>query len=190
MLHTHCSGQNMAEWSKLAKRIRVPAGFAFAVAYFWLARPTSASFWQGSLLVMLGLVIRTLASGYVRKNEELATTGPYAHTRNPLYLGSLILAVGFAWVSQSWWILAGVVLMFFGIYFPVIKGEEQFLRERFSEFEHYSKAVPRIFPRFTAYKEGASKFSWALYQKHREYNALIGSAALLAIMAAKAWHKF
>jgi len=180
----------MPEWSRLAKRIRVPVGFAFAVAYLWLSRPTAASVIQGSVLVIIGLVVRTLASGYVRKNEELATTGPYAYTRNPLYLGSLILAIGFAWVAQSFWILAGVVLMFFAIYLPVITGEEEFLRERFAEFGSYSNAVPRIFPRFTAYRKDASKFSWALYKQHREYNALAGSAALLVVMAAKAWHKF
>lgn len=180
----------MPEWSKLAKRIRVPAGFAFAIAYFWLARPTPASLLWGSLLVVLGLAIRTLASGYVRKNEALATTGPYAYTRNPLYLGSLMLAIGFAWVSQSVWILAGVGLMFFVIYLPVIKGEEKFLRERFAEFESYSKAVPRLFPRWSAYEKGGSRFSWLLYKKHREYNALAGSAALLAAMAARAWHRF
>jgi protein-S-isoprenylcysteine O-methyltransferase Ste14 len=180
----------MPDWSKLAKRIRVPAGFVFAVLYFWLARPDKASLWQGSILVAVGLAIRTLASGYVRKNQELATTGPYAYTRNPLYLGSLILAVGFAWISRSLWILGGVLLMFFAIYLPVIADEEKFLRGRFPEFEGYSKAVPRIYPRFTAYAKGASKFSWALYMKHREYNALAGSLALLAVMALKAWRRF
>ena len=179
----------MPDWSKLAKRIRVPAGFAFAVLYLWLARPDKASFWQGSILVILGLAIRTLASGYVRKNEELATTGPYAYTRNPLYLGSLILAIGFAWISRSPWILAGVVLMFFGIYLPVIAEEEKFLRQRFPEFQSYSGAVPRIFPRFTPYAKGAAKFSCALYVKHREYNALAGSVALLATMALKVWRR-
>lgn len=180
----------MSEWSKLARRVRVPMGFALALAYLWLARPTPAAFFEGSILVFSGLVIRMLASGYVRKNEELATTGPYAYTRNPLYLGSLILAVGFALISQSVWIVAGVGLMFFAIYLPVIKGEEKFLRERFTEFENYSKAVPKLFPRLSAYEKGASKFSWELYKKHREYQALAGSAALLAAMAVKAWRWF
>src|SRR5215813_1475703 len=105
----------MPDWPKQTKRLRVPVGFVFAVLYFWVAQPDKASLWQGSILVALGLGIRTLASGYVLKNEELATTGPYAYTRNPLYLGSLILAVGFAWTSRSPWILAGVVLMFLAI---------------------------------------------------------------------------
>jgi len=180
----------MPEWSRVAKRVRVPAGFALAIVYFWLARPTPASLFWGALLVALGILIRTLASGYVRKNEELATTGPYAYTRNPLYLGSLILAAGFAWISQSFWIVAGVTLMFFAVYLPVIKGEEEFLGRRFAEFASYSQAVPRLFPRWSAYRKGSSKFSWALYRKHREYNALAGSAALLAVMAARAWHRF
>ena len=86
----------MAEWSRVARRIRVPLGFVFAVLYFWLARPTWRSLEIGTLLIVPGLLIRALASGHVRKNEALATSGPYAHTRNPLYLGSLLIGIGFA----------------------------------------------------------------------------------------------
>jgi len=178
----------MAEWSRLAKRIRVPAGFGFAFFYMWAAHPDGTAFWQGAMLVALGLGIRALASGYVRKNEELATTGPYAYTRNPLYLGSLILALGFAWASRSVWIGAGVLLMFFAIYLPVISDEEKFLRQRFPEFQSYAESVPRIFPRVTAYAKGGGGFSWPLYLKHGEYNAALGSMALLAVLALKAWH--
>ncbi len=81
----------------------------------------------GSALIIPGLAIRALASGHVRKNEQLTTTGPYAHTRNPLYLGSLILAVGFAITARNWWIGVGVILIFLAIYLPVIRGEEAFL---------------------------------------------------------------
>ena len=94
----------MPSWNRIARRIRVPLGFAFAAAYIWLARPTILSIAVGSGIALLGLCIRALASGHVQKNEALATTGPYAYTRNPLYLGSLVLAAGFLIAARSWWL--------------------------------------------------------------------------------------
>src|ERR1039457_4258016 len=127
----------MAEWSRVARRIRVPLGFVFAVLYFWLARPSWRSIALGSVVIAPGLLIRALASGHVRKNEALATSGPYAHTRNPLYLGSVLIGVGFAVAARSGWVGVALVVMFFAIYLPVIRGEEAFLRQRFPEFEEY-----------------------------------------------------
>jgi protein-S-isoprenylcysteine O-methyltransferase Ste14 len=170
------------EWKKIARRIRVPLGFVFAVLYFWLARPTWQFLAFGAILVVPGLLIRALASGHVRKNEALATSGPYAYTRNPLYLGSLLMGVGFAIASRSWWIGAVLVVMFFAIYLPVIRGEEEFLRGKFPEFEGYSRRVPRMFPRLFPARsaQDGGGFSMELYLKHREYNALIGVLALIA----------
>src|SRR5437879_845220 len=96
----------MSSWQKIARRIRVPLGFAFAAFYLWLAHPTTQSLIAGISLIIVGIVIRALASGHVKKNEELTTSGPYAYTRNPLYLGSLILAAGFVLASRSWIIAA------------------------------------------------------------------------------------
>jgi protein-S-isoprenylcysteine O-methyltransferase Ste14 len=177
----------MAEWSRVARRIRVPLGFAFAVLYFWLARPTWRTLALGAVSIIPGLVIRALASGHVRKNEALATSGPYAYTRNPLYLGSLLVAIGFAVAARSWWVAAGLVAMFFAIYIPVIRSEEAFLRERFPEFQEYANDVPRMIPRITpAFRnEASAEFSMDLYLKHREYNALLGSLALVAALIAK-----
>ena len=175
----------MASWSAIARRVRVPLGFVFAVLYFWLAKPTVQSLWIGTALVIPGLVIRALASGQLQKNEQLATGGLYAYTRNPLYLGSLILAIGFALASRSWWIVAGIVLLFFSIYLPVIRAEEVFLRERFPQFEDYARQVPRLFPRISSSHKESGAFSWDLYWKHREYNAALGAAAMLALLVAK-----
>ncbi len=175
----------MASWSRIARRIRVPLGFAFAALYVWLAHPTVASLIIGALVALPGLLLRALASGHVKKNEELTVTGPYSHTRNPLYLGSLILAIGFAISSRSWIIAAVIVALFFFIYLPVIRGEEVFLRQQFPEFENYASNVPRLFPRLTSYREGAGSFSFDLYRKHREYNASLGAAAVIAILIAK-----
>ena len=177
----------MAEWSRIARRVRVPLGFAFAVFYFWLARPTWRFIALGAVIAVPGLLTRALASGYVRKNEALATSGPYAYTRNPLYLGSLLIGVGFAIAARSWWIGVALLAMFFAIYLPVIKNEEAFLREKFPEFEEYARQVPRMLPRITPARsdDGGAGFSLTLYLKHREYKALIGALAMLAALIAK-----
>ena len=176
----------MAEWSRVARRIRVPLGFAFAVLYFWLARPTWRSLTIGVVLILPGLFVRALASGHVRKNEALATSGPYAYTRNPLYLGSLLIGIGFALAARSWWIGMMLVVMFFVIYLPVIRSEEGFLREKFPQFDEYAKRVPRMFPRLTpASSEGGGGFSMELYSKHREWNALLGTAAIVVALIIK-----
>ena len=177
----------MAEWSRVARRIRVPLGFTFAVLYFWLARPTWRSIGLGMVLVVPGLLIRALASGHVRKNEALAMSGPYAYTRNPLYLGSVLIGIGFAIAARSWWIGGLLVLMFVAIYVPVIRGEEKFLREKFPEFEEYTRRVPRLLPRVVPVRVGSERgsFSLALYMKHREWNALLGALAMVAGVIAK-----
>jgi protein-S-isoprenylcysteine O-methyltransferase Ste14 len=177
----------MAEWSKIARRIRVPLGFLFAVLYFWLARPTWRSLGLGAILVIPGLVVRALASGHVRKNEALAISGPYAYTRNPLYLGSLLMGFGFAAAGRSWWVGVVLVVMFFAIYIPVIRDEEAFLRQKFPEFDEYARRVPRMLPRLAPSPGGdnSGAFSFELYWKHREYNALLGALAMLAALIVK-----
>src|ERR1700750_1259831 len=127
-----------ADWSRIARRIRVPMGFVFAGVYLWLARPTFVSMAWSLLLVLPGLWLRGYASGYVKKNAELTMTGPYAHVRNPLYLGSILIASGFALALMSWWFAAVLAAFFLLIYVPVIAGEEYFLRGEFLEYEWYS----------------------------------------------------
>jgi len=178
----------MAEWSRIARRIRVPLGFAFAVLFLWLARPDWHSLALGAIAILPGLLVRALASGHVRKNEALATSGPYAYTRNPLYLGSLLIGIGFAVAARSWWIGAVLVVMFFAIYLPVIRDEEAFLRQKFPEFDEYVRRVPRMLPRIIPYRngdQGSGGFSFDLYLKHREYNALAGTLLMAAALVAK-----
>ena len=175
----------MAEWSGIARRIRVPLGFAFAAFYLWIAHPSWESIGLGTLVAIPGILLRALASGHVKKNEELTTTGPYAYTRNPLYLGSLIMAIGFALAARSVWVLILVVLMFLAIYLPVIRGEEIFLRTTFPTFEEYARNVPRLLPRVRAFSQTPGSFSRPLYWQHREYNAVLGTAALMAALVAK-----
>jgi len=182
----------MAEWSKIARRIRVPLGFLFAVLYFWLARPAWRSIAFGLIGILPGLVIRAFASGHVNKNEALATSGPYAYTRNPLYLGSLLIGLGFCAAARSWWVALALVAMFVMIYVPVIHDEETYLRGKFPGFADYAARVPRMLPWITpASRTGTNSpsssggFSMDLYLKHREYNALLGTAAMIAALVVK-----
>jgi protein-S-isoprenylcysteine O-methyltransferase Ste14 len=172
-------------WSRVARRIRVPLGFIFAVVYIWLARPTITSLVTGTLVLLPGLVLRGLASGHVQKDKQLTTSGPYAYTRNPLYLGSLMLAAGFAIAARSWWIVAIMLAMFAVVYVPVIAGEERYLRQTFSEYDDYARHVPRMLPRLTPYGSQQSAYSSARYRKHREYEAAIGCVVVLAVLVVK-----
>jgi protein-S-isoprenylcysteine O-methyltransferase Ste14 len=169
----------------VARRVRVPLGFIFAVVYVWLARPTPISLVFGALSMIPGLILRALASGHVQKDKQLTTSGPYAYTRNPLYLGSLFMAAGFAIAARSWWIVAIMVLMFALIYIPVIAAEERYLRRTFAEYDEYARNVPRMFPRLTRFGVQQTAYSSARYWKHREYEASIGCVVLMAILVVK-----
>jgi protein-S-isoprenylcysteine O-methyltransferase Ste14 len=172
-------------WSRVAPRIRVPVGFIFAIVFVFLARPTRTSLIVGALVLLPGLVLRGLASGHVQKDKQLTTSGPYAYTRNPLYLGSLMLATGFAIAARSWWIVAIMIVMFAVIYVPVIAGEERYLRRTFPGYDDYARHVPRMLPRLTRYGSQQSAYSSARYWKHREYEASIGCVVVLAVLVAK-----
>jgi len=176
------------QWSRVARRIRVPCGFLFAAFYLWRARPTYASLAWSVLLVIPGLLLRGYASGYVKKNTELAVTGPYGYTRNPLYLGSMLMAFGFAAASRSLGITALLALLFLIIYAPTIYSEEKFLRSAFPAFDRYAERVPRLLPRLTSAKmEGDGSFSATLYRQHREYNSILGVCAVYAVLLATLW---
>jgi protein-S-isoprenylcysteine O-methyltransferase Ste14 len=178
-------------WQRIARRIRVPLGFVFAGVFLWLAQPTWKTMLLSLLLVVPGVWLRAYAAGYVRKNRELTRTGPYAYTRNPLYLGSTMIAFGFAVAAGSWIILVVLALMFAAIYLPTIRSEELYLREHFAGFDEYARKVPRLLPRLTAARfpanENASggKFSGAQWRHHREYNALMGAGAIYFALAVR-----
>ncbi len=183
-------------WSLVARRIRVPAGFIFGGIYLWLAQPVWASLAAGAVVSFAGVWLRALASGHLQKNMELATRGPYAYTRNPLYLGSIIIAIGFAVAALNAGVWVGVIVMFTAIYLPVIKGEEAYLRAHFPGYSDYSNQVPVLLPKFRAAHDGsdgitpASRFSRERYLRHREYNALIGAVAMMLALVLKIlWHR-
>jgi protein-S-isoprenylcysteine O-methyltransferase Ste14 len=189
-------GSTQWSWQKVARRIRVPLGFVTAAVYvFEVARHPAhpAAIAWSVVLVLPGLALRGAASGTVKKNRELTVTGPYAHTRNPLYLGSMLMAAGFAVALLSWPLALLLAAGFAVIYIPVIAAEERFLRDTFPGFEDYCRRVPKLLPRLTPAKVQGGQavpsdapaadttpdgFSFALYLKHREYNAALGVALL------------
>lgn len=172
-------------WPAFARRIRVPLGFAFAALYLWLAEPRWWSLLAGGAIAAIGLLLRAVAAGHVRKSAEITTSGPYAYTRNPLYLGSMIVAAGFALAARNVWVALILAVLFAAIYYPVIRWEENYLRANFSEFAAYAARVPRLIPKWRSENAQPNPYSRELYLKHREYNALIGSAAMLAALALK-----
>jgi protein-S-isoprenylcysteine O-methyltransferase Ste14 len=161
-------------------------GFLFAAAYLWFANPKWSWIVAGSTLVAAGLGVRAAASGHIRKNSELTTTGPYAYTRNPLYLGSLLIASGFVLAAGNLWIALAAFIMFLIVYMPVIRAEEEHLRSRFSAYQQYASQVPRFFPRLHAYPTSeAGVYSCELYMKHREYQAAVGAILMLSALIVK-----
>ena len=179
--------QGRTGWQKIARRVRVPLGFVVAAIFLVFARPSWHTLAWSLLLVLPGLWLRGYAAGYVKKNAELTRTGPYAYTRNPLYLGSMGIAAGFAVAAGQLWLGVLLVVMFLAIYVPTILSEESFLRSAFPSFDEYARRVPRLLPRLTAARfadsnAGGGRFSAERYRHHREYNALMGAVAIYAAL--------
>lgn len=186
----------MSQQRNFWMRWRVRVGYPLAVVYWLLASPTQRSILWGGAVTAFGLIIRGFASGHLRKYEQLATDGPYAHTRNPLYFGSAFLAAGFIVAGHSWWAGAIVAAYFSIFYYAVMRNEESDLRSRYgAAFEQYAARVPLFFPRIAAarVKEASftgpplKRFSWAQYRRNREYQACIGALAGLGIVWVRMW---
>lgn len=185
-----------SRWQRIARRVRVPMGFVTAAVFFVFAKPEPRWLVASLPPVLAGLWLRGYAAGYVKKNAELTRTGPYAYTRNPLYLGSMLLAFGFAIAAGRVWLGILLVALFLAIYWPTILSEEAFLRGAFAGFDAYAAAVPRLLPRLTPARfgtagsapgVGAGRFSPERYRHHREYNALMGAGALYAALFVRMW---
>jgi len=170
----------------LLSRIRVPAGFVFAALYLYFSTPSSRSLWIGGSLAFIGIVIRAWATGHIRKNDELTVSGPYALTRNPLYLGSFIIGMGFSIAGGNLIIPAVFLVCFAAIYAPVMQQEMDYLKHKFPrEYECYQATVPLFFPGLTPEGMGQGDFSFHRYMKHREYQALAGFVAAISFLILK-----
>jgi protein-S-isoprenylcysteine O-methyltransferase Ste14 len=173
---------------RLLQRLRVPLGFLFAAVFLIFAAPQPVFLLVGAAVSAIGLLIRAWSSGHIRKNQNLAVSGPYAYTRNPLYLGSFLLGVGFCVASGVWWLALIFMALFLGIYLPVMRVEAEDLEQIFGEdFRQYQANVPLFFPRPTVWKKSPEKFDFQLYLKYREYRAALGLILALAVLAAKAY---
>ena len=171
----------------LVQRIRVPAGLAFGLLLFVIAQPRPDLFWIGMPVAAMGAGIRLWASGHLDKWRSLARTGPYRLTRNPLYLGSFLAGLGFTLAAGEIWLLAAYLVLFPGIYWPVMFREERELLNHYgADYAAYAESVSRFCPfRFPGPSntgtEKTVRFQWKLFLKNREYRFLI-SVVLASII--------
>lgn len=172
-------------YAEIAARTRVPVGFFVGVAFLILARPTWISLGVGSSVALLGLWLRAWAAGHLAKNERLATSGPFAHTRNPLYLGTLIVGLGFAVAGARIGIGVLLVLFFVLFYLPVVEEEERHLRKLFPAYAKYESQVPRLWPRLTSTDSSKTRFSFAFYKRNQEHRAAAGFLLALGLLVGK-----
>ena len=169
-------------------RYRVRLGYPLAVAVLWFARPTPRSILYGALAGLAGLLLRASAAGYLHKQQVLTTAGPYAYTRNPLYLGSALLALGAGIATHS--LFSAVILAaYFALFYSVVmrREENELRRHHGAAFEQYATAVPLFFPRLTPARltdGGSGSFSFAQYKKNHEWQAGVGFLLLLAVLLA------
>jgi protein-S-isoprenylcysteine O-methyltransferase Ste14 len=174
-------------YARWATRWRVPLGFTLGIAFLIFCRPTVRLLIAGGAVAALGVAMRAYAAGHLVKNQKVAMSGPYAWTRNPLYLGSSLMGVGFAVAGGNWMLAVACLLLFVGIYWPVIKREEDYLRREFGEvYIKYAESVPLFFPRLGRHL-GDEKFQWKQYRKNHEYEALSGYLVLMIFLAFRIW---
>ena len=172
-------------YADFVQRLRVMCGFILLVAFAWLSQPTPVSLMSGLPISVLGLWLRGWAAGHLAKDRELATSGPYAYIRNPLYTGTLIVALGIVIASRNIWLALIFAAVFLLVYLPAVELEEQHLREIFPEYATYVGHVRRFLP---ARKwKGTRRFSWALYGGNEEYKALLGFLLAVAWLVWKLW---
>ena len=174
------------------QRSRVPLGFLCAAVFLFFAKPTPRALLIGASVSLLGLALRAWAAGHIRKNAQLATSGPYAFTRNPLYLGSFLLGLGFTIASGR--LVLGLLFaaLFLGIYLPVMRVEASHVAELFAgEYETYRRSVPLFFPRITPFRQNesaANRFDGTLYLRYREYRAALGLVVAWGLLLIKTYY--
>jgi protein-S-isoprenylcysteine O-methyltransferase Ste14 len=156
-------------------RLRVPSGFLIVIVFAWLSRPTAESLAWGVPVSLLGLTLRAWAAGCLAKNQNLATGGPYAYTRNPLYIGTLLVAAGLTIAARNLYLGVLFAAVFVLVYLPVIQLEEQYLRVIFPGYAAYADQVPALIPSLRKYPaKDTNPFRASLYLRNQEYQAAIG----------------
>jgi len=173
----------MDSWKKLAQKTRVPVGTVLGIVFLILMHPSTRSLWIGGAIAFCGALLRLWAAGHIEKGKVLTKGGPYAFTRNPLYLGSFFMALGIILAGQGYWLLLAFGVFFAVFYYPVMKAEEQELLLGYGEqFLDYSARVPLFFPRFRKFSEASSKFLWSRAIRNREHHTLSGLILAVALL--------
>ncbi|MBN2242754.1 MAG: isoprenylcysteine carboxylmethyltransferase family protein [Acidobacteria bacterium] len=173
----------MASWNLKAQRLRVPAGTVLGVVFLVLMHPSRRSLWLGASIAAAGALLRLWASGHIVKGKVLTRSGPYAYCRNPLYLGSFLMALGVIIGGQGYWLLPIFALFFITFYFPVMRAEEQELLHNYADdFVQYSQKVPLFIPRFRSAGYPVSGFQWGRVMRNREHRTVIGLLLAEAVL--------
>jgi len=167
-----------------AAKLRVPGGFLLVATFVWFSAPTWPSLAWGLPVAFAGLALRAWASGHLEKNRELATSGPYGYVRNPLYIGTLTVAAGFAIASRRWELAVLFAIVFVLVYLPVVELEEQHLRTLFPAYADYQRRVPKLLPQLT-FAGARRPFQWPVFRRNREYQGVLGFLAGVAVLALK-----
>ncbi len=175
--------------ASLPAKFRVRAPWVAVPLVAWFARPTPLLLGVGAAIAIAGLLIRGWAAGTIHKNTRLTTTGPYAFTRNPLYLGSFVIGVGVGIATGRLWLFAGFIVFFAWLYRRTIRQEAEHLEGNYGdEFRSYAAGVPAFWPRLTPHRGAGQEraaFSLDRYLQHREWEAALGVVAGLGFLAAK-----
>lgn len=173
------------------RRLRLKAVWLLIVPFLWFARPSPALLAWGAGLALLGLTIRGWAAGTIHKEKELTTGGPYAFTRNPLYVGSFFIGLGVTVAGGQWLFVALFLGFYLGVYGRTMSGESALLTELFGDrFLHYQAHVPAFVPRLSPYRApsgGGGGFTWSQYRRNREWEAALGVAAGFGFLALRWW---
>lgn len=182
----------MESLSRIISKNRIILSFAGTVLFIYFATPTRATIIAGIPLILIGEIMRTWSSGYIKKNEVLSQSGPYALTRNPLYLGTFLIGAGFSIMTNRIILICIYLVIFFFIYKLTIQSEEKLLSAKFGDtYFKYKQRVPVFFPikpscfRSSSWKTSSGLFDWRLVIKHREYHTWIGIIAGIIIFVGK-----
>lgn len=166
-------------YADFVQKLRVASGFGLLLAFAYLSQPTGDSLLLGMPFALAGLWLRSWAAGYLAKNQDLATGGPFAYIRNPLYAGTCLVAFGIVLASRSWLMAALFLLVLVFVYLPVVELEEQHLRRIFPAYAAYASRIHRFIP-MCKWRVTRGSFSWALWTRNQEYKALAGFVVAVA----------
>ncbi len=189
----------------IIKRQRITLSFVAGGLFLYLATPASATILTGAPFILIGEAIRTCASGFIKKDKELAQEGPYALTRNPLYLGNFLIGFGFSIMAGNLALVVIFLIIFLLMYQVTIKNEEEKLFNKFGDsFLEYKRRVPAFFPvpsfiksllfpslqksdkeRFERSTNFSLNMDWHLVIQHKEHHTWLGIAGCMIVFIVK-----